>query len=80
MKDSLTASCIVSDQKCLALSVRQTDPESGDPSVNHYLIHRLGKGAGFYINPKRKFADLSQLMEFYSGKVCLFHCLILTSS
>lgn len=66
------------DKKSHVLSVRQDrDPETGDPSVKHYRIKRLDNG-GFYISPKKTFADLFDLIDFYKTDTTSSLCARLT--
>ena len=65
----------VSDKKTLALSVREEDSRTGDPSVKHYRIRRLDNG-GYYISPQKPFADLFALIDYYSRQsLCFFFAL-----
>jgi hypothetical protein len=58
-----------SDHKSHVLSVRQeVDPQTGDPSVKHYRIKQLDNGMGYYIAPKKTFADLFELIDYYKSE------------
>ncbi|KAL8596170.1 hypothetical protein ACOMHN_021210 [Nucella lapillus] len=53
------------DKASYALSVRDTNPLTGDPSVKHYRVRRTDDG-GFYISPRRTFRTIFKIIHFYS--------------
>jgi hypothetical protein len=44
------------------------DPQTRDPSVKHYRIKQLDNGMGYYIAPKKTFADLFELIDYYKSE------------
>lgn len=49
-----------------SLSVRDSDPQSGD-TVKHYKIRTLDNG-GFYISPRITFSTLQELVSHYKSE------------
>lgn len=53
------------DKVSYALSVRDSNRLTGDPQVKHYRVRKMDDG-GFYINPKRTFSSIFEIVDFYS--------------